>query len=218
MNREIDTSQLHRPAQLFPLIRQLSFRISPVLAKSGLSPNLVTLIGLAAGLSSALLFSLGDRGPGLVGAVLWLVCNLMDYCDGEVARLTHRSSRLGKVLDEVTDWAVHTAFFLGLGVGVQTATGESLWLWLGAACSMGTTLNSILAGVRVWLRKQRGEREPRVPGAPQRPKGAKEQLIYFFRELSRADFWLLVLALEVFHATWVLLPAAAIGIQVYWLS
>ncbi len=40
--------------------------------------------------------------------------------------------------------------------------------------------------------------------------------MFIFRELTRADFWLIVLALSIFDVTWVLLPAGAIGAQVYW--
>ena len=37
-----------------------------------------------------------------------------------------------------------------------------------------------------------------------------------FRELSRADFCFIVLALAIFDLTWVLLPAAAVGAHAYW--
>ena len=45
----------------------------------------------------------------------------------------------------------------------------------------------------------------------------KSVLIDAFRELARADFWLIVLALAL--ADWMryLLPLAAVGAQVYWI-
>ena len=48
------------------------------------------------------------------------------------------------------------------------------------------------------------------------PDDWKQALIFAFRELARADFWLLVIILTVFDFLWVLLPAAAIGAHVYW--
>ena len=43
-------------------------------------------------------------------------------------------------------------------------------------------------------------------------------VIYFLRELSRADFCFLVLFLALFGGLWVLLPAGAIGAQIYWMT
>jgi hypothetical protein len=43
-------------------------------------------------------------------------------------------------------------------------------------------------------------------------------VVFAFRELTRADFCFIVLALVLFDVVWVLLPAAAVGAQVYWLT
>ena len=43
-------------------------------------------------------------------------------------------------------------------------------------------------------------------------------VIYFYRELSRADFCFLVLLLALLGGLWVLLPAGAIGAQIYWMT
>jgi hypothetical protein len=50
------------------------------------------------------------------------------------------------------------------------------------------------------------------------PESWQQHFIYAFRELSRADFCLIVLLLAPFGALWLLLPAGAIGAQVYWLT
>ena len=41
---------------------------------------------------------------------------------------------------------------------------------------------------------------------------------FAFRKLTRADFCFIVLALALFDVVWVLLPAGAVGAQVYWLA
>ena len=40
--------------------------------------------------------------------------------------------------------------------------------------------------------------------------------VFVFRELFRADFCFIVLALTLVDLTWLLLPAGAVGSQVYW--
>lgn len=210
--------QLSPPEQLLPLIRQFSYQVSPVLARSGMTPNQVSLTGLFAGLASAVMFAQGTHTWGIFGALLWLICYLMDYCDGEVARITGKSSRYGALLDDIVDWIVHTSFFTALGFGALSITGNSIWLWMGLAAAAGTTLNAWLTWMREWRRRRRGEPPPRVPGETAMPDTLGEQFIYIFRGLFRADFWLLVIILELFHATWMLLPVFAVGVQVFWIT
>lgn len=209
---------LPRPWRLFPLIRQCSYRTSPILARLGLTPNVITFFGLIAGIASALAFSQGGELWGFIAALLWAVSTLMDYCDGEVARITGKTSRFGRYFDDIADWLVHCAFFIGLGVGALTITGKDIWLLLGIIAAVGTTMNAWMNWWREWSRYRRGEDEPRLPGETVVPANPREYFLYVFRGLFRADFWLLVLLLEIFHATWMLLPVFAIGTQVYWLA
>ncbi len=44
----------------------------------------------------------------------------------------------------------------------------------------------------------------------------KDNAIYVFRALMRADFCFILLALVVFNMVWVLLPMTAVGAQIYW--
>ena len=43
-------------------------------------------------------------------------------------------------------------------------------------------------------------------------------LILIFHKFSRADFCMIVFVLVVFDILWLLLPAAAIGAQAYWIT
>lgn len=211
-------SQLPRPETFFPLIRQISYRVSPVLARAGFTPNQVTFVGLIAGIAGALSFAQGSHGWGLSGAFLWAICNLMDYCDGEVARITGNASRYGAIFDDIVDWIVHASFFTGLGLGAEVITDDSLWFWFGVAAAVGSTINLLVNWLREWLRDVQGEPPPRVPGEPVMPEDAREKFLYIFRGLFRADFWLLVIVVELFHVTWLLLPVFAIGTQVFWIT
>jgi len=47
--------------------------------------------------------------------------------------------------------------------------------------------------------------------------GWRDVAVFAFRGLARADFWLIVAGLALGGWLWVLLPAAAIGAQVFWL-
>jgi len=84
------------------------------LAKAGLTPNAVTVIGLFLGLFSAFLFYL--REPGWAALVL-MIGSLVDALDGTLARLTGKTSRFGAFLDSTFDRISDGAILFGIALG-----------------------------------------------------------------------------------------------------
>jgi phosphatidylglycerophosphate synthase len=80
-------------------------RIGQSLAGAGISANVLTLLGLGAGLGSALMIALRLDGAALL---LFILNRLFDGLDGAVARATRRTDR-GGFLDIVFDFAVYGA-------------------------------------------------------------------------------------------------------------
>lgn len=198
--------------QWFPLIRVMSRATTPRLAALNMSPNQATTLGLIAGLAAAACIALGEQ---LLGAGLFFLYYLFDYCDGELARLHSLSSRFGAYYDDFVDWIVHATFFLALGYQTTVEAGMVVWVWLGAAAAFGSTISAalplVLGGVP--------EGEAQIATLSDLGKGARpiDVVIFAFRGLARADFWLIVLGLAIAGWLWVLLPAAAVGSQVFWL-
>jgi len=124
----------------FSINRRISQRVTPWLVPLRVTPNQVTLLSLAAGLIGAWHFREGTAGAWLAGA-LWLQLSyVLDNCDGELARLTGRSSGFGSWLDTISDCVIHTAFFFWLGVGVARSHTGPLWIWLGVLAAAGVFL------------------------------------------------------------------------------
>ena len=123
----------------FPLIRMLSRATTPQLAAMNMTPNQATTLGLAAGLTAAACIAHGEQ---LLGAGLFFLYYLFDYCDGELARLRNLSSRFGAYYDDFVDWIVHATFFLALGYHTTVETGMVVWVWLGAAAAVGSTISA----------------------------------------------------------------------------
>ena len=202
------------PKPLFPLIRHISVRTTPMLLKTPLTANQVTFISMLLGLAAAGLFAQGDFKTQFAGSLVFFVSYLLDHCDGEIARAKKQSSKTGQMFDSFVDWVVHAAFFIGLGWGVAGATGQDFWFWLGVSGGAGASINYFLGLYAVM--KQNDAVEDGDPDNYDHPDTWKQALIFAFRELARADFWLLVIILTVFDFLWILLPAAAIGAHVYW--
>jgi phosphatidylglycerophosphate synthase len=210
------------PDTVFPLVRHLSVRLTPMLAKSPFSANQITSASLVAGLAACAAVLPGTWDGGVVGGVLLVVCYVLDNCDGEIARIKNQSSEFGMYFDTFVDWIVHAAFFAALGHGVTTATGEALWMWFGWAAAAGGTLNYMIS-LYLDARERRRIGEAfdatglKAAAEARAPITWRDWMVYAFRELSRADFCFIALALALLDLAWILVPLGAVGAQVYWL-
>jgi phosphatidylglycerophosphate synthase len=92
-----------------------------LLIRAGLTPNMVTTIGLVLNIGVAVIFiegaEKGNRGDlsyvGWAGALI-LFAGLFDMLDGQVARLGNMSSRFGALYDSVLDRYSELILFLGI--------------------------------------------------------------------------------------------------------
>ncbi|OGN72677.1 MAG: hypothetical protein A2X24_10665 [Chloroflexi bacterium GWB2_54_36] len=96
--------------------------IGAFLNKIGLTPNAMTLIGLAGHIGAAYLLA---RGEMLWGGVVVMVMGPFDALDGTMARLRGKTSRFGGFLDSVVDR--YAELFL-LGGLLIYYSNQQLWL------------------------------------------------------------------------------------------
>jgi archaetidylinositol phosphate synthase len=86
-------------------------------AATGLSPNFWTVVGLVIALASAAVYGLGMEFGLIIGGILLLVSGFFDMVDGQVARVTGKTSKKGEYLDSMFDKISEVAIFLGILVG-----------------------------------------------------------------------------------------------------
>jgi len=86
-------------------------------AATGLSPNFWTVVGLVIALSSAVVYGMGVEFGLIIGGILLLVSGFFDMVDGQVARVTGKTSKKGEYLDSMFDKISEVAIFLGILVG-----------------------------------------------------------------------------------------------------
>src|SRR5829696_1007005 len=121
------------------LNRPLSKRISRRLLATGIGPNPVTLANLGLLVLSGVLLALGGHHDGLLiaGGMLAQVASALDGVDGELARVSGRSSAQGAVLDAVCDRYGDLAVLAGAAV----AAGTGAWPWAMAALAANWQLS-----------------------------------------------------------------------------
>ena len=86
-------------------------------AATGLSPNFWTVVGLVIALASAAVYGMGMEFGLIIGGILLLVSGFFDMVDGQVARVTGKTSKKGEYLDSMFDKISEVAIFLGILVG-----------------------------------------------------------------------------------------------------
>jgi phosphatidylglycerophosphate synthase len=79
----------------------------------------VTSAGLLAGLAGAALYAAGGWAAASLGALLYVVSALLDHVDGDLARLTGRTSPGGHAYDRAADLVVKVCLFAGMGLGLR---------------------------------------------------------------------------------------------------
>jgi len=207
------------PEQPFPAVRWLSAPVTVLLLRLPLSANAITTLSAACGVAAGILAMGASRSAWTASGILMILCYVLDNCDGEVARAKRQTSEFGRHYDTAVDWLVHGFFFLALGLGWSNALGVAWPAWTGAFAAAGATMNYALGLLLDRLdRRDNGAPGGALEGPAAHPRGSLEWTLFAFRELFRADFCFLVLLLGVTNTLWLLLPAAALGAQLYWMG
>ena len=135
-------------------------KIGKAFASTGLSPNFWTFVGLVFALASALVYGLGIEFGLIIGGLLLLVSGFFDMIDGQVARVTGKTSLKGSYLDSMFDKISEVAIFLGLLIGgyaepYLVLLAITLSLLVSYARAKSDALNIKLQGVGIGERAER---------------------------------------------------------------
>jgi len=96
--------------------RPIGFRLAQLFRKIEMTPAAVTLLAAVFGIIAGHLFYYRDLRTNVVGMALLVCANALDNADGQLARLTHRESREGRIIDSVADHVVFVSIYLHLAL------------------------------------------------------------------------------------------------------
>jgi phosphatidylglycerophosphate synthase len=130
------------PAVSRPWDARLARRLVTPLKQSWVTPNHLTTVRLAVGLGAAWSFTYGTYGWSNLAALLLILSNFLDHTDGELARISGKSSRIGHLYDLVSDALVTILLFIAIGVGVGLGEGAD---WPVAPALLGALAGSGIA-------------------------------------------------------------------------
>lgn len=133
--------------RLFTFNRAIAVRLAPLLAAAGFTPNAVTLLSLASGVTGASFFSRGSRKELLLGALFLHLFYVLDNCDGAVARIRSMQSEFGRWFDYVSDLLVELCLWTGLAVATHARGFE--WAFAAAGIAAAGSIANFLRVVRM---------------------------------------------------------------------
>lgn len=143
--------------------RKIGYRLAQFFARRNLTPVAVTVLGASIGIIAGHLFFYRDLGLNLLGMALYVLSNALDNADGQLARMTNRGSREGRIIDGLGDLAVFVSIYVHLCLR-YVAGGGSNWVWLlaiaaGASSSVQSAVADYLRNAYIYFGSNRSRGE-----------------------------------------------------------
>ena len=123
-------------------------RLVRPLVDTPITPNHITTLRLAGGIAAAAAVASGTDEGFQLGALLFVVSFVLDRADGELARLSGKTSAWGHMFDLWSDAACNALIFIGLGIGLANG-GLGAWATPMGFLSGGAIAVILWAVVRV---------------------------------------------------------------------
>ena len=125
--------ELEDPLNLF-VYHPLAARLAHLLVPTGIAPNAVSVMSFLS-LCAATWAFLALAWPlnALVGFVFMLIWHVVDGADGDLARMTGRTSTTGEVVDGVCDYAGNILMYFAFAFLLDDTLGALAWVLAVAA-------------------------------------------------------------------------------------
>lgn len=107
------------------------------LANTFVTPNHLTFLRLITGLVACYCFATGDRELMIWGGWIWVLSAFLDRTDGELARVSGKTSAWGHKFDMFCDSATTSLFFVAGGIGLRDTELGHWAIFMGIAGGLG---------------------------------------------------------------------------------
>ncbi len=112
------------------IFRPVSFVLVKLIYNTNITPNHISIVALMFGILSGVLYGFATYEFFILASVSFLICNVLDCMDGQLARLKKNGTKIGRVIDGFIDYLSSISIFLGLGVAMTSITGDPLYSWV----------------------------------------------------------------------------------------
>jgi len=99
------------------LYRPVAFLLVISVYNTKIKPDHLTLAAMLMGIIGGFFYSFGSRQSAVIGAVFYLLFNILDCSDGQLARIKKNGSSVGRLLDGIADYIAAIAVYAGIVIG-----------------------------------------------------------------------------------------------------
>lgn len=109
------------------LYHPLAWQLARILARTPVTPNMVSVLGGLTVVAGGFAYLQPGTGWALLGLALHMAWHVIDGADGDLARMTGRTSPRGELIDGLCDYLSHFILYLLLGSVLAQIIGA--WGW-----------------------------------------------------------------------------------------
>lgn len=124
-----------RPRELqdslnFHLYHPLAWRLARALSHTPVTPNMVSIVGASCVVAAGAAYAQPwYPAAALLGMLLHMTWHVVDGADGDLARMTGRSSPIGEMVDGLCDYISHIILYFILGWLLWRQDGDFSFAW-----------------------------------------------------------------------------------------
>jgi len=125
--RPVRPRELEDPLNHY-LYHPLAWQLARVLARTPITPNMVSVVGGLSVVAAGIAYLQPTTGAALLGLALHMAWHVIDGADGDLARMTGRTSPRGELIDGLCDYLSHFVLYILLGTLLARSMGR--WAWV----------------------------------------------------------------------------------------
>jgi phosphatidylglycerophosphate synthase len=133
--------------EIFDLLvyRPLAFLLVRVIYKTNITPNQLSITAIFMGVVAGCFFSAGIPEYNKIGAFFFMMFNIFDCSDGQLARLKKNGTPVGRIIDGISDYLATLAVFVGIYLGFYKHSPDHIyWLLMLTLAGITCIVNGIL--------------------------------------------------------------------------
>ncbi len=125
------------------------------LINTSISPNHITVIRLITGLLACAAFA---SKLNILGGIFWLISTFLDRADGELARISGKTTEWGHKFDYYCDTFITALFFIAIGINLRDNLSGYWSISLGICAALGVIFTEIYAEIIDQKKQSTGEK------------------------------------------------------------
>ncbi|MBK9727987.1 MAG: CDP-alcohol phosphatidyltransferase family protein [Saprospiraceae bacterium] len=125
--------------------RPFAFVLVKLIYPTNITPNQLTLAAIGLGIIAGFQYAQGIPNGFIYGAVFFVLYNIVDCSDGQLARLKKNGTYVGRIIDGIADYIATSAVYIGIGIGFANhQTNPSYWWSIIVLAGLSTIIQSVL--------------------------------------------------------------------------